>query len=29
LEEKYRLQVSAVSLQALIDKVAQCFKIDA
>jgi len=29
LEEKYRLQVSAVSLQVLINKVAQCFKIDA
>jgi chromosomal replication initiation ATPase DnaA len=29
LEEKYRLQVNAVSLQALIDKVAQCFKIGA
>jgi putative transposase len=28
LEEKYRLQISAVSLQKLIDIVAQCFKID-
>ena len=29
LDEKYRLQVSAISLQALIKKVAQCFNIDA
>ena len=29
MEQKYRLQISAVSLQALFDKVAQCFKIDA
>jgi len=28
LEEKYRLQISAVSLQELIDIVMQCFKID-
>jgi chromosomal replication initiation ATPase DnaA len=28
LEEKYRLQITAVSLQTLIDNVAQCFKID-
>jgi putative transposase len=28
LEEKYRLQITAISLQALIDIVAQCFKID-
>jgi len=28
LEEKYRLQVSVTSLPALIDKVAQCYKID-
>ena len=29
LEEKYRLQVSVISLPALIDKVAHCYKIDA
>jgi len=28
LEEKYRLQVSVISLPALIDKVAHCYKID-
>jgi len=28
LEKKYRLQVSVTSLPALIDKVAQCYKID-
>ncbi len=29
LEEKYRLRVSAISLQELTDKVARCYKIEA